>query len=127
MSEGASGVDLYACLDGPITIAPGKWALIPTGIAVALPEGYELQIRPRSGIALKKGVTVFNSPGTVDSDYRGEIKVIMINLSDTPVVISHGERIAQAVLCKVERIEWVEVDELPFTSRGEGGFGHTGS
>lgn len=127
MSKEAAGVDLYACLDGPFTLSAGDWALIPTGIALGLPDGYELQIRPRSGLALYHGVTILNSPGTVDADYRGEIKVMIINLGKEPFTIHHGDRIAQAILSKVEHIEWIEVRELVSTPRGEGGFGHTGN
>lgn len=126
MSEGASGLDLFARLDEPVVIEPGRWALIPTGIALALPQGFEAQIRPRSGLALERGVTVLNSPGTVDSDYRGEVKVILVNLGDSPFRVEDGMRIAQLVIQPVARAEVVLVHELPSSQRGEGGFGHTG-
>ncbi len=118
----AAGMDLYASLPaGEVTLAPGRWCLIPTGIAIALPEGYEAELRPRSGIALEHGVTLLNAPGTIDADYRGEI-----NLGDKPVVIKDGDRIAQLVVHQVCRAELVEVEELPPSQRGGGGFGHTG-
>lgn len=126
MSEGASGLDLFARLDEPVVIEPGKWALIPTGIALALPEGFEAQIRPRSGLALEQGVTVLNSPGTIDSDYRGEVKVILVNLGDRPFRVEDGMRIAQLVVQPVVRAEFVIVQDLPSSQRGMGGFGHTG-
>ncbi len=123
---GSSGVDVRANLDEPVLLRPFERALIPTGIYVEIPEGYEIQVRPRSGMALKKGITLLNTPGTIDSDYRGEIKIIVINLSQEEQVIEDGERIAQLVLCSVARIEWVPVEELADSDRGEGGFGHTG-
>ncbi len=126
MSELAAGLDLCAALDFPVILAPGEIAVIPTGLAVALPPGYEFQIRPRSGLAIRKGLTVVNAPGTIDADYRGEIKVGLINLGDREVTIESGQRIAQMVLAPVPRVEWVEVTELDPTPRGEGGFGHTG-
>lgn len=126
MSEGASGLDLFARLEEPVIIEPGRWALIPTGIALALPEGFEAQIRSRSGLALERGVTVLNSPGTIDSDYRGEVKVILVNLGDGPFRVEDGMRIAQLVVQPVTRVEVVLVEELPPSRRGEGGFGHTG-
>lgn len=126
MSDGASGLDLFALLDEPIIIEPGSWALIPTGISVGIPPGYEGQVRPRSGLALKCGVTVLNSPGTIDSDYRGEIKVILINLGRQPFRVCDGERIAQLVIQPVTRVELELAEELPPTSRQDGGFGHTG-
>ena len=107
-------------------LKPLQRALIPTGLYIELPDGYEAQVRPRSGLALKKGVTVLNSPGTIDSDYRGEIKVIMINLSNETTIINTGERIAQLIVAKYEKVQFKEVDELNETERGEGGFGHTG-
>ncbi|MEZ5053383.1 MAG: dUTP diphosphatase [Chitinophagales bacterium] len=123
---GSAGVDLRAQLQEPVLLKPLQRALIPTGLYIELPDGYEAQVRPRSGLALKKGVTVLNSPGTIDSDYRGEIKVIMINLSNETTVINTGERIAQLIVSKYERVQFKEVDELNETERGEGGFGHTG-
>lgn len=123
---GAAGMDLRANLENPITIAGGARAMIPTGLYVEIPVGYEMQVRPRSGLAAKKGITVLNSPGTIDSDYRGEICVILYNSSTEPFVVESGERIAQAVVARYERVEWCQVDELPDTSRGAGGFGSTG-
>lgn len=125
-TESSAGMDLRACLDEPVVIAPGARALIPTGLRVAIPEGYEIQLRPRSGLAIKSGISLVNTPGTIDADYRGEICVILINLSDVPFTVNHGERICQMVLCAVPQIEWVPVDVLDATERGEGGFGHTG-
>ncbi|MCS7280652.1 MAG: dUTP diphosphatase [Desulfobacterota bacterium] len=122
----SSGLDLFSCLEEPIVIEPKKWAVIPTGIRLAIPEGYEGEIRPRSGLALKYGVTVLNSPGTIDSDYRGELKVILINHGESPFYVENGMRIAQLVIRKVERVELVEDRSLPETDRGEGGFGSTG-
>lgn len=122
----SAGMDLRANLDEPVTLAPMARALVPTGLYMALPEGYEAQVRPRSGLAIKKGVTVLNSPGTVDADYRGEVCVILVNLSDEPFVINDGERIAQMVIAKHEQPELVEVDVLDETERGDGGFGHSG-
>jgi dUTP pyrophosphatase len=122
----SAGMDLVANLDAPVTLMPLDRQLIPTGLFIALPEGYEAQIRPRSGLALKHGITVLNSPGTIDADYRGEIKVILINLSNTPFVINDGERIAQMIIAKHEVVELETVEELDETSRGEGGFGSTG-
>ena len=127
MSAQASGMDLFAHLSREILIPPGDRRLIPTGIAVAIPEGYEGQIRPRSGLAVKYGIAIVNSPGTIDSDYRGEIKIILINLGDESFVVQDGVRIAQLVITPVVRAELEEVEELPETSRNEGGFGHTGS
>ena len=126
MSPQAAGMDLYACLEESLTLKPGQWEAVPTGIAVALPQGWELQIRPRSGLALKHGVTLLNAPGTIDADYRGEIKVILINLGREPFTVKPGMRIAQAVLAPVAQGELEETQELPSTQRGEGGFGHTG-
>lgn len=125
-TEGASGLDLRAFLPKSITLEPGQRLLIPTGLFIELPLGYEAQIRPRSGLAWKQGITCLNTPGTIDADYRGEIKVLLINLSDTPGVIENGDRIAQLVVQRVERIDWVVGDSLNETSRAEGGFGHTG-
>ena len=123
----SAGLDVRACLDEPITLAPGAYELVKTGLFVALPEGTELQVRPRSGLAFKQGVTVLNAPGTIDADYRGEIGVLLINHGPQPFRIEHGERIAQLVLARYERVAWKEVQELPATVRGEGGFGHTGT
>ncbi len=125
-TSGSAGMDLRAQLQEPVMLKPLQRALIPTGLYIELPDGYEAQVRPRSGLALKKGVTVLNSPGTIDSDYRGEIKVIMINLSNETTVINTGERIAQMIIAKYEKVILKEVDELNETERGEGGFGHTG-
>ena len=127
MTEGAAGMDLCADIDSDLELAPMARALIPTGIAIALPIGFEAQIRPRSGLALKQGFTLVNSPGTIDSDYRGEIQIIAINLGTEPMVIQRGQRIAQMVLQRVIRAEWQEVDELPPSTRQEAGFGHTDS
>ncbi len=122
----SAGVDLRANIDSPIMLAPLQRTLVPTGLYIALPEGYEAQVRPRSGLAIKKGITVLNSPGTIDADYRGEICVILVNLSDTPFEITDGERIAQMVIARHEQAEWIETDTLDETERGAGGFGHTG-
>ena len=127
MSEQASGMDLFAHLPRDVVIDPGQRRLIPTGVAVAIPEGYEGQIRPRSGLAITEGIGIVNSPGTIDSDYRGEIKIILINLGSEPFVVRRGTRIAQLVITPVVRAELEEVGELPGTQRSEGGFGHTGS
>ncbi|MBO8158317.1 dUTP diphosphatase [Thermosyntropha sp.] len=126
MTSGSSGLDLYAAVEKEIIIAPGKICLVPTGIAISIPEGYEAQIRPRSGLALKHGITLLNTPGTIDSDYRGEIKVIVINLGDKEYILKRGERIAQMVFTRIEKVELEETDDLDFTERGSGGFGHTG-
>lgn len=125
-TEGSSGMDLRAHLEMPVLLKPMERTLIPTGIFIALPEGYEAQIRPRSGLAIKQGITCLNSPGTVDADYRGELKVILINLSSETQTIQDGERIAQMVIQKVEKITWVENTILDTTERNDGGFGHTG-
>lgn len=122
----SAGMDLRANIDEPVTIQPKQRVLIPTGLFIALPEGYEAQIRPRSGLAAKHGITVLNSPGTIDADYRGEIKVLLINHSDQPFEIKDSERIAQMVIAAYTRVEWEETDELDETTRGAGGFGHTG-
>lgn len=122
----SAGVDLRANLDNPVVLAPLGRALIPTGLYMALPEGWEAQVRPRSGLALKKGVTVLNTPGTIDADYRGEIGVILVNLSDTEFVVNDGERIAQMVFNEHGKADFVEVETLDETVRGAGGFGHTG-
>jgi dUTP pyrophosphatase len=125
-TEEAAGMDLRAALDAPVDLPPGRRALVPTGLAFALPPGFEAQVRPRSGLALKHGVTVLNSPGTIDADYRGEVQVLLVNLGDETFRIAPGERIAQVVFAKVEQATWVEVDALPPTARGEGGYGSTG-
>jgi dUTP pyrophosphatase len=125
-TEGSSGVDLRANLDSPVTLRPLERLLIPTGIFIELPLNYEAQVRPRSGLANRYGLTCLNSPGTVDADYRGELKVIIINLSNEDHTIQHGDRIAQMVISKVERVKWKQVQKLSATDRGEGGFGHTG-
>ncbi|MBQ2423861.1 MAG: dUTP diphosphatase [Alistipes sp.] len=122
----SAGMDLRAAIEQSITLAPLERAMVPTGLYVELPAGYEMQVRPRSGLAAKHGITVLNSPGTIDADYRGEIKVILVNLSNTPFEIVPGERIAQAVVAKHERVEWQQVEELSSSERGAGGFGSTG-
>lgn len=122
----SAGMDLRANLESPIVLKPLERAIVKTGLFIELPIGYEAQVRPRSGLAAKKGITVLNSPGTVDADYRGEIGVILVNLSTEEFVIENGERIAQLIIAKHERAEWIEVTELSETSRGEGGFGSTG-
>jgi len=126
MSEGAAGLDLCAALDEDIVISPGKRAVVPTGLAMALPHGHEAQLRPRSGLARSHGVTLVNSPGTIDQDYRGHVQVLVINHGDEPVTIISGMRIAQIVIAPVVHAELVEVDELDDTARGSGGFGSTG-
>ena len=126
MSAAAAGFDLYANIRHNVIIKKGERALIPTGISVALPFGYEAQIRPRSGLALKHGVTVLNTPGTVDADYRGELSVLIINMDDWDYVVKRGDRIAQLVIAKVEMVDFLEVDELPESNRGSGGYGSTG-
>jgi dUTP pyrophosphatase len=125
-TAGAAGMDLLAAVDTMVTVDLGKRALIPTGLAIALPPGYELQIRPRSGLALRHGIVLPNSPGTIDEDYRGEIQVIVLNTGDAPFTIERGARIAQAVLAPVVRARWHEVESLDATTRNEGGFGSTG-
>ena len=122
----SAGMDLRANLEQSITLAPLQRTLIPTGLFIELPVGYEAQVRPRSGLAIKHGISVLNSPGTIDADYRGEICIILVNLSNDPFVIQHGERIAQMVVAKHESVVWEEVEVLNDTGRGEGGFGHTG-
>ncbi len=126
MSDHAAGMDLYAAVDKDTVIPPSGWKLVPTGLAMALPEGYEAQVRPRSGLALKQGVSVLNTPGTVDADYRGEVGVILMNHSQKDLVVKRGDRIAQMIINKIEHVAIEEVDELPSTDRGAGGFGHTG-
>ncbi len=125
-TDGAAGMDLRAFLEQPVVLQPMERSLVPTGLFIELPDGFEAQVRPRSGLALKQGITCLNSPGTVDADYRGEIKVILINLSKEEQVINNGDRIAQMVVGKVERVQWEAVNEISVTSRNEGGFGHTG-
>lgn len=125
-SGGSSGIDIRAFLSTPILLKPGKIQLIPTGIAISIPSGFEVQIRPRSGLALHHGVGMVNAPGTIDSDYRGEIGIILINWGDRPFTIYNGDRIAQMIISRTYRAEIVEVEELDKTERGEGGFGHTG-
>ncbi|MEO5893825.1 MAG: dUTP diphosphatase [Ferruginibacter sp.] len=125
-TDGSAGMDLRANLDKAITLNSLERTLVPTGLSIELPGGYEAQVRPRSGLAIKQGITCLNTPGTIDSDYRGEIKVILINLSNEPQVIHHGDRIAQMIISKVAQANLVLVQELNITQRGEGGFGHTG-
>jgi dUTP pyrophosphatase len=125
-TEGSAGMDLRANLDQPITLQSLERTLIPTGLFIELPDGYEAQIRPRSGLAIKQGITCLNSPGTIDSDYRGELKVILINLSNELQILSHGDRIAQMVISSVDKANLILVQEINSTPRGEGGFGHTG-
>jgi dUTP pyrophosphatase len=125
MTAAAAGMDMYAAVEGEVAIPPGGRALIPTGIAISLPEGFEAQIRPRSGLALRYGVTLLNSPGTIDADYRGEIKVILVNHGQEPFPIRRGDRIAQMVVHRVSRVAWMISEQLDGTARGEGGFGHT--
>lgn len=122
----SAGVDLCANLDAPVTLAPLERRLVPTGLYIALPAGYEAQVRPRSGLALKHGITLLNSPGTIDADYRGELGVILANLSDQPFTVADGDRIAQLVIARHETVTWEPVEALGDTERGEGGFGHSG-
>ena len=126
-TEGSAGLDLVAALGAPLTLAPGERTLVPTGLKMAIPSGYEAQIRPRSGLALKHGLTIPNSPGTIDSDYRGEVKVILQNGGQVPFVIERGMRVAQMVIAPVARVELSVVESVDATARGEGGFGHTGA
>ena len=126
MSEGAAGMDVCAALEAPVVIAPGERTMIPCGFAMAVPHGYEVQVRPRSGLAWKKGITVLNTPGTIDADYRGEVKVVLINHGTEPFEIQKGERIAQLVVAEVPRVNVQVVDSLEDTDRGAGGFGSTG-
>jgi dUTP pyrophosphatase len=126
MSDHAAGMDLYAAVGTELKIPAGEWKLVPTGLQIALPDGYEAQVRPRSGLALKQGVSVLNTPGTVDADYRGEVGVILMNHSKSELVIRRGDRIAQLIINKIERIAFEEVAELPASDRGAGGFGSTG-
>jgi dUTP pyrophosphatase len=125
-TTGSAGLDLRANMAGPISLDSLERTLVPTGLFIELPHGYEAQVRPRSGLSIKKGLTLVNSPGTIDSDYRGEIKIILVNLSNQPQTVEPGERIAQMVIARYEQIEWAEVDVLSETERGAGGFGSTG-
>lgn len=125
MTENAAGMDIYAAVKSDTTVLPGERTVIPTGIHIALPEGYEAQIRPRSGLAIHKGITLLNAPGTIDADYRGEIGVIIINHGQNPFVVKRGDRVAQMVVHKVYRVHWQEIENLESSSRGQGGFGHT--
>ena len=125
-TAGSAGMDLYAAIEGDCTIAPGARQFVPCGFSLAIPHGFEGQVRSRSGLALKHGIAVLNSPGTIDSDYRGELAVVLVNHGDTDFVVSRGMRIAQLVISRVEQATWVEVGELPDTDRGQGGYGHTG-
>ena len=126
-TAGAAGIDVRAAVEAPLTLAPGAIAMVATGIALEVPEGFEMQVRPRSGLAASHGITLPNSPATIDSDYRGEVRVIVQNLGSEPFTIERGMRIAQMVLQRAPRVAWVEVDELSGTTRGTGGFGHTGA
>lgn len=123
----SAGMDLRASLDAPVLLKPMERALIPTGLFVEIPEGYEAQIRPRSGLAIKRGITVLNAPGTIDADYRGEVRIILVNLSKEDFTVTDGERIAQMIVAAHEKVEWEPVVELAETARGTGGFGHTGN
>lgn len=125
-TDHAAGMDLRAAVTAPVTIAPGERKVVPTGLRIALPEGYEAQIRPRSGLAMKHGISMVNTPGTIDADYRGEIRVILINHGQEAFVIERGDRIAQMIVAPVSRAAWIETDGLDETARGAGGFGHTG-
>ncbi|MBM3161997.1 MAG: dUTP diphosphatase [Chlorobi bacterium] len=125
-TEHAAGMDISACLDKPLTLEPSSAALVPTGLAIELPEGYEAQLRPRSGLALRHLISLPNSPATIDADYRGEVKVILVNHGREPFTIMHGDRIAQMVVARVERVSFDEVSSLSSSQRGDGGFGHTG-
>jgi dUTP pyrophosphatase len=125
-TTGSAGMDLMASMESPVTLGPLERHLVPSGLFMELPEGYEAQVRPRSGLAAKQGLTVLNAPGTIDSDYRGEIKIILVNLSNQPQTIQPGERVAQMIIGKVEQISWEAVKEIAVTQRNQGGFGHTG-
>jgi dUTP pyrophosphatase len=125
-TAGAAGMDMHACVTGPVVLPPGKVVPVPCGFTLAIPSGFEAQVRPRSGLALTHAVTIANAPGTIDADYRGEVKVLLINLGDTPFEVTRGMRIAQLVIAPVQTVEWREVAELPASERGPGGFGHTG-
>ncbi len=126
MSSGAAGADVVAAIDTPITLQPLERTAISTGLALAIPAGFEVQVRPRSGLALHSGITVLNAPGTIDSDYRGELRILLVNLGSQAATLTRGDRIAQLVVAKVEQLEFKEVDELPPSARGQGGFGSTG-
>jgi dUTP pyrophosphatase len=126
MTAQAAGLDLHACIDEPLALEPGARALVPTGIAIELPEGYEAQVRPRSGLALRHGVTLLNAPGTIDADYRGEVMVLLVNHGSAPFPVARGDRVAQLVVAPVARAQLVAVEELSETARGGGGYGHTG-
>jgi dUTP pyrophosphatase len=126
-TEHAAAMDLSAAVVEPLVIGPGERALVPCGFAMALPDGYEAQVRPRSGLASQHGVTVVNAPGTIDADYRGEVKVALVNLGNAPFTVTRGDRVAQLLVAPVPRVEWDEVQELPVSRRGPGGFGHTGT
>jgi len=126
MSAGAAGSDVRASVEGEMIVAPGETVAVPTGFAIAVPQGYEAQVRPRSGLAMKHSIGIMNSPGTIDSDYRGEVKILLTNFGREPFVIRRGDRIAQIVVAPVMQVDWAEVDRLSDTERGEGGFGHTG-
>ena len=126
-TPGSAGMDVRANLKEPIVILPGSRVLVPTGLFVELPLGFEMQLRPRSGLSLKHGITLLNSPGTIDADYRGEIRVIMANMGFEPFTVNHGDRICQAVVAQYAHVEWIETDQLSETERGEGGFGHSGT
>jgi len=126
-TAGAAGADLLAAVEKPVVLAPGKRETIPTGIALALPEGFEAQVRPRSGLALSHGITVLNAPGTIDCGYRGEVRVILVNLGEAPFVVERGMRIAQIVVQRIEAVRWRVSDQLPASARGPGGFGSTGT
>jgi len=125
-SEGSSGMDIRACVESPVSLSPGNIKLIPTGLSISIPPGYEAQIRPRSGLALNHGIGIVNSPGTIDSDYRGEVGIILINWGKDSFIIKRGDRIAQMVISKVYKVDILETEDLDATSRGEGGFGHSG-
>jgi dUTP pyrophosphatase len=126
MTEGSSGMDLFACLQTEVTLQPGERRLIPTGVSVAIPEGFEGQVRPRSGLAIRNGIGLINAPGTIDADYRGEIAALLINFGNEPFTVRNGDRIAQIIISRVFRATWEEVEDLPPTQRQGGGFGHTG-
>ncbi|MEQ1831842.1 MAG: dUTP diphosphatase [Candidatus Eisenbacteria bacterium] len=126
-TSGSAGMDVRAAVDAPLSLAPGAIALVPTGLTIEVPPGFEMQVRPRSGLAAKHGITLPNSPATIDSDYRGEVRVIVQNLGHEPFVVERGMRIAQFVLARVPRVEWIEAEALTATDRGAGGFGHTGA
>jgi len=126
-TDGAAGMDLHAAVDAPVTLDPGRSQLVPCGLAIAVPAGYEAQVRPRSGLAIRHGITVLNTPGTIDSDYRGEVKVILANLGEENFIVRRGDRIAQMVICPVVQAEWREAHALEDTARGAGGFGSTGA